>query len=169
MLTPANNNVRRTRKGLGATAPSKNNNKSNNKSKTKKTVDAKTKKTVDAPEEPRGWSNEVEEVPPPTLVEDPIAGATMSNVVIGTKLVPIKRVDAKKKLTDANSSLLQSIAGIPPIDITVDVLRKFCVRESIPGLGSSASKIKCILRIITAKNNPDLVISKKKELSLIHI
>ena len=37
------------------------------------------------------------------------------------------------------------------------------MRESITGLGSSASKIKCILQIITAKNNPDLVINKKKE------
>ena len=33
----------------------------------------------------------------------------------------------------------------------VDCLRKFCVRESIPGLGSSASEAKCIHSNITAK------------------
>ena len=149
MLTSAN--CQTTRKGLGATAPSKKNNKS--KSKTVK------KPVNDSPPD-----EEVEEAPPPTVVNDPIAGATMSNVVVGTKLVPIKRFDVKKKkLTDANSSLLQSIAGVPPIDISVDVLRKFCVRESIPGLGSSASKLKCIKGIIRAKNNPDAMMKKKSD------
>ena len=87
----------------------------------------------------------------------------MSNVVIGTELIPIKRIDAKKKtkLTDANSSLLQSIVNVPPTDIMVDCLRKFCVRESIPGLGSSASEAKCIHSNITAKKNPDSIIKKK--------
>ena len=143
----------RTRKALGATTPSKNNNNKKSKSKT-------AKKPVDDKE----VEEEVEEVPPPTIVNDPIAGATVSNVVIGTKPIPIKRFNVKKKkLTDANSSLIQSINGIPPIDISVDCLRKFCARESIPGLGSSASKLKCIQGIISAKNNPDVVIKKKSE------
>ena len=41
--------------------------------------------------------------------------------------------------------------------------RKFCVRESIPGLVSSAGKEKCIHGIISAKKNPDVLIKKKKE------
>lgn len=85
--------------------------------------------------------------------------------MIGTKLVPAKRLDGKKKteLTDANSSVLQSIAGVPPIDISVNCSRKFCVRESIPSLRSSASKLKHIKGIIAAKKNPDAVIKKKSE------
>ena len=124
-----------TRYGLSATAPSK-----------------KGKRTVNTPS-PNEPEEEVEEVAPPVIVEDSIAEATMSNVVIGTELIPIKRIDAKKKtkLTDANSSLLQSIVNVPPTDIMVDCLRKFCVRESIPGLGSSASEAKCIHSNITAK------------------
>ena len=117
MLTSANRWS--TRKGLGATAPSKKNKKS-------KTV--KKEPVDDTPADDSPPDEEVEEVPPPTVVDDPIAAAAMSNVVIGTKLVPIKRFDVKKKkLTDANSSLLQSINGVPPIDISVDCLRKFCV------------------------------------------
>ena len=59
--------------------------------------------------------------------------------------IPIKRIDVKKKkLMDANSSLLQSITGVPPIDISVNCLRKFCVCMYIPGLGSSAGKLKCM-------------------------
>ena len=134
-----------TRNGLSATAPSK-----------------KSKRTVNTPS-PNEPEEEVEEVAPPVIVEDSIAEATMSNVVIGTELIPIKRIDAKKKtkLTDANSSLLQSIVNVPPTDIMVDCLRKFCVRESIPGLGSSASEAKCIHSNITAKKNPDSIIKKK--------
>ena len=41
--------------------------------------------------------------------------------------------------------------------------RKFCVRESVPGRGSSTGKAKCIHGIISAKKNPDVRIKKKKE------
>lgn len=80
------------------------------------------------PQETREINNEVQEVPPPAIIEDSIAEATLSNIVIGKELVPIKRMDARKKtkLTNANSSLIQSITGIPPNNITVDCLRKFC-------------------------------------------
>ena len=152
MLTSANRWS--TKKGLGATAPSK----KNKKSKTVK------KEPVDDTPADKDAEEEVKEVPLPPIVEDPIAGATMSNVVIGTKLVPIKRIDAKKKLTGAKSSLLQSINGIQPIDISVDISRRFCVRESIPGLGSSASKLKCIQGIIAAKKIQILSSTRRKRM-----
>ena len=118
LLSPADTNVRRTsRKGLGSTAPSKNKTKTDNNNNQNKS---------NTPAKLRLWSNDVKEVPPPVVVVDPIAGATVSNVVIGTKLVPVKCIDTKKKnkLTDANSSLLQFIAGVPPTDISVDVSKK---------------------------------------------
>ena len=79
MLAQTNNNVcQTTRKGLGATAPSKKNNKTKSK-----TVDVKKPVKKPVKKEPVNDipppHEEVEEVAAPAIVNDPIAEATMSN------------------------------------------------------------------------------------------